>query len=589
MKRNSTKKDAKNEKAAAGRPVRAAAAAGKGGSAPPTSGPEVSERSVPAELQALNPGRTMAEKVQAGRISNAALEQPSALLAGVHTDCAKCEGLIKFRPYQFPVFHDRQSGIVILHWSRQIGKSFTLASWAVDRLLTQLQTHPTWLITVLSNSRDNGAEFVMKCHEVCKLFGIAEAKIEEERAQEIGDAAVYVADDQSPDLKFENMRMEVRLNLNGKVGRIKVLAANPRTARGFSGDLILDEFAFHEDSAAIWEAAEPILSANPEFVCRIASTGNGKHNMFYRMVTSGEFKVSRVSRTEAHRQGVKVYDPNTRKPITPAEARTKALDKRAYDQNYELAFNDENMCLLTNDLISTAERVRIPVDEQTWSPASVARMFRAHGDLYVGNDIGRNRDLSVVAVFEKLGQTKRLIGLLRMSSMRLPAQQKELDKVCALPKFRSYCGDLTGLGLGLVEYLQEEWGMSRIRGVNFSSTEPITERMEIEGRKQETAKVTEIMATGLLECFEDRSIEITYDLELRADLLKPEKITSPGGRVSIAATRDEAGHADHFWALALGIRAMSGASGPFAGEGVKRGSGQDGESTRPKRGRGMPL
>ncbi|MDB6068139.1 MAG: hypothetical protein JWR26_4347, partial [Pedosphaera sp.] len=36
--------------------------------------------------------------------------------------------------------------------------------------------------------------------------------------------------------------------------------------------MILDEFAFHEDSAAIWEAAEPILSSNPDFLCRIAST-----------------------------------------------------------------------------------------------------------------------------------------------------------------------------------------------------------------------------------------------------------------------------------------------------------------------------
>ena len=32
-------------------------------------------------------------------------------------------------------------------------------------------------------------------------------------------------------------------------------------------------------------------------------------------------------------------------------------------------------------------------------------------------------------------------------------------------------------------------------------------------------------------------------------------MTSPGGRVSIAAQRTESGHADHFWALALAVRA----------------------------------
>ena len=74
---------------------------------------------------------------------------------------------IGFRPYQLPVFKDRSSGIVILHWSRQIGKSFVLAAWAVDRLLSR----PGRLVTVLSNSRENGAEFLAKCAEVCRLNG----------------------------------------------------------------------------------------------------------------------------------------------------------------------------------------------------------------------------------------------------------------------------------------------------------------------------------------------------------------------------------------------------------------------------------
>ncbi len=551
------------------------------------------------------------------------------------------EAVIKFREYQLAVFLDRESGILILHWSRQIGKSYTLAAWAVDRLLSQLQKYDSWLITVLSNSRDNGAEFNLKCAQVSQNIG-----------------AAYETEDQSVDLRYENMRMECRITLtvNGKerVGRIKVLAANPRTARGFSGDLILDEFAFHEDSNAIWEAAEPILSANREFMCRIASTGNGKHNMFYRMCSGygGEsrtgqeekgksggrtedaavqtlredpsrtgqeethakdakdakesgrgqphsttaragqairedrgpfndgrvflsgagFRVSRVTRSAANKMGVKVYDLRTREVISPDQARMKALDKRAYDQNYECAFNDENMQLLTHELISAAERDGIVIDEQQWSAVSLARMFRSAGELYVGNDIGRNRDLSVVCVLEKVGRLKRVIGMLRMSGLRLPAQKEQLAAVCRLPKFRRYEGDMTGLGLGLVEFLQEEFGDYRVRGVNFSSTEPTSDRIKAEGRKQETARVTEIMATEMLACFEERSVEIPNDPELRADLAKPEKITSPGGRVSIAATRDEAGHADHFWAIALAIRAASdnGTPGTFAVYGGRR-------------------
>jgi phage FluMu gp28-like protein len=61
------------------------------------------------------------------------------------------------------------------------------------------------------------------------------------------------------------------------------------------------------------------------------------------------------------------------------------------------------------------------------------------------------------------------------------------------------------------------------------------------------------MATQLLQVFEDRAIRIPIDVELRDDLRKPERFMTPSGQVSIAATRDEAGHADHFWALALAI------------------------------------
>ncbi len=465
--------------------------------------------------------------------------------------------VVKFRVYQSPVFWDNETGLLILHWSRQIGKSYTLANWAVARLVKQLEKNPTWLVTVLSNSRDNGAEFCLKAAQACTVAG-----------------AAFQSSDDSPDLTYDNMRMEIRITriVNGKehVGRIKVLAANPRTARGFSGDLILDEFAFHEDSNAIWEAAEPILSSNPEFLCRIASTGNGKHNMFYRMASgvgfndgtvftsTAGFRVCRVTRSEAWKMGVKIWDANTRKPITPDEARKAALDKRAYDQNYECKFNDENMCLLTSELITQAMREGIPIDEQSWSAVSMARMFRATGDLYLGQDVGRNRDISVQAVLEKDGDTKRIIGMLRMAGMRLPDQQKQLDLVCRLPKFRGAAIDMTGLGLGLVEYAQEEpWGGEWIQGINFSSTEPINNYLKSEGKKKETARVTENMATALLGCFESKSITIEVELDNDAidDLRKPERITSPGGKVSIAAVRDEAGHADHFWAFALAIRA----------------------------------
>lgn len=443
--------------------------------------------------------------------------------------------LINFRVYQKDVFEDRTSGVVVLCWSRQIGKSFTLAGWAVDRLLTR----PGRLVTVLSNSKDNGREFVLKCAEVCRSLGVAMESVD------------------NSGIEYDDMSYEISITVKGKKGRIKVLAANPRTARGFSGDLILDEFAFHEDSYAIWEAAEPILSSNPDYLCRIASTLNGTRNMFYRMVSEEIFKLSLVRRTDAYRMGLKIYDANTRQPITPEEAREQALDKAAYDQNYECIAASEAAALLTHDLINQADWADGIICEQDWSQAAISALAASEGPLYAGCDVARRVDFSFVPVAEKKGDEYRVLAALRMRQMRLPEQQLRLDAVLQLPKFRRLAIDMTGIGLGLYEYTQDQHGSSRVLGVDFGTSVPATRRIQAEGRKAPNVRITEAMAMDLLGCYEDRRMHHACDAIMRDDLRKPERITTPGGRVSIAATRDEAGHADHFWGLALMVHAAT--------------------------------
>ena len=151
---------------------------------------------------------------------------------------------------------------------------------------------------------------------------------------------------------------------------------------------------------------------------------------------------------------------------------------------------------------------------------------------------------------------RRVAAMLEMDNVRLPDQQRQLDAVCTLKNFAGVEIDMTGLGLGLFEYAETRHGSRLVRGVHFSSTEPVGRaRAAANGSKAVTARVTEIMATDLVELFEDRRLEIPADPRLRDDLRRPEKITSPGGRVSIAASRDGDGHADRFWSLALAVRA----------------------------------
>ena len=470
---------------------------------------------------------------------------------------------LHFRRYQIASFVDHSTKTIIEHWSRQIGKSHTYAAWAVDRLLR----HPGRLVTVLSNSRDNGAEFVAKVREVCDRMGeIIEGLDADDNADELDRSAAL-----SEDVKYANMRFEVRITIGGRTGRIKVLAANPRTARGFSGDLILDEFAFHEDGAAIWEAAEPIISSNPDFLCRILSTGNGRRNMFYQLISEARIKYRRVRRSDAWATGdLHIYSQIDGREITPDEAREQASDKRAYEQNYECAFEDENAALLTQELISAAERAGdVTIDRQDWTAASLARLESATGRLEAGVDVGRTRDLTVVTVLERHGELRACVAMLEIENMRLPEQQRRLDAVCRMPGFAAMEIDMTGVGTGLFEYAQRDNG-PRVRGVHFASTEAVTARIQAEGRKAPTARVTEIMATDMVGVFEERRITIPADPRLRDDLRKPEKITSPSGRVSIAAARDAGDHADRFWSLALAIRAGKRRGEPFSYQSVEQ-------------------
>ena len=469
------------------------------------------------------------------------------------------EGLV-FRKYQLPSFLDHTTKTAIEHWSRQIGKSHTYAAWAVDRLLR----YPGRLVIVLSNSRDNGSEFMQKVRDVCDRMGQV-IEVDDNQAELDGNPTL------SEDVKYASMRFEARITIGGKTGRIKVLAANPRTARGFSGDLILDEFAFHADSTAIWEAAQPILSSNPDFLCRIMSTGNGRRNMFYQLISEGRIKYRRIRRSEAWATGeLKIYSDIDGRELTPDQARAQSSDKRAYDQNYECEFGDENSALLTAELISLAERDGVLIEKQAWSAATITRLYRAVGRLECGLDVGRTTDLSVLTVLERDARLRRVVAMLEMENMRLPDQQMQLDLLCGMPRFNGVEIDMTGLGLGLFEYAEQRHGSSKVRGVNFSSTEATTSRIQSTGRKAPTARVTEIMATDLAEVFEDRMIEIPRDPTLRDDLRKPEKVVSSDGkRVSIAASRDKGGHADRFWSLALAVRAGNKVTAPLAFEPVE--------------------
>jgi phage FluMu gp28-like protein len=454
-----------------------------------------------------------------------------------------------FRPYQRPVFDDRHSKVALLHWSRQVGKSYTLAAWGVDRCLVALAQRRPWLVTVLSNSKDNGGEFALKAAEWARKIDVA-AKAEE-----------------LPSLEGDAFRFEVRICLGASYeARLKVLPANPRTARGFSGDLILDEFAYHPDDNAIWDAAEPIISSNPEYLCRISSTGNGRRNLFYRMCSSGKFVMSRWRRSELHARGwiPAIVSSISGKPITPAEAREEAIDKASYDQNYECAFENEAMGFLTDDQVSAIETLSaedvpiLEVEDGTSTRQFDGFLEAIHavpGRKVAGWDFARSKHQSVCAILaDDRMQPSRLAGALLMRGISSPKQARLVKD---LPLAKSV-QDAGGNGLGAWEILVEEHGWrERAVGLNFACSVPTSPILAAQGVKTPSVPLPARLATHLTSRVVSQGLRICAHPVLHADLIGPQRVFDARGVIRVDLTEDSVtgSHCDWFWALAMGVYA----------------------------------
>lgn len=308
--------------------------------------------------------------------------------------------------------------------------------------------------------------------------------------------------------------------------RITALPANPDTARGFSANVFLDEFAFHRDSHAIWKALFPVISAG--WKLRITSTPNGKGNKFYELMTAADTIWSRhtVTIEDAVRDGL---------PRDVAALKAAIDDDDAWSQEFMLEWLDEASAWLPYELISGVE------DAAAGDPAS----YRG-GNVFLGVDIGRRKDLFVIYPLEEVGDVLWDLGRIEAKGITFAEQDALLDDCFARWRVARCCMDQTGMGEKPVEDAQRRHGSLRVEGVLMNTASQLN------------------MATAMKERFEDRKLRIAAGQPaLRSDLHKLKKVVGPTGIPRFVAERDANGHADRAWALALAIAAASGPRVPM--------------------------
>ncbi len=301
--------------------------------------------------------------------------------------------------------------------------------------------------------------------------------------------------------------------------RVVALSASPDAARGFGGNLLLDEFAFHADSRRIWGSAYPVAARGGHKI-RVISTPNGKGNKFYELMTTQDNGWSKhhVDIYEAVKQGL---------DVNIEELKAGMADQDAWAQEFELAWLDEASSWLDYDLIFSCEHAD-----------AGEREAYLGGPCFIGVDIAARNDLFAIWVLEQVGDvlwTREVVARRRISFA-------EQDQLLA-DVFRRYrvvrCGmDQTGMGEKPVEDAKRRHGEDRVQGVLF------------------TTAIKLDMATTMKESFQDRKIRIpSGDQVLRADLHSIKSQVGVTGIRRLIADSDSDGHADRFWAAALAISA----------------------------------
>lgn len=326
--------------------------------------------------------------------------------------------------------------------------------------------------------------------------------------------------------------------------RITGLPANPDTARGFTASCLLDEFAFHKDSGAIWKALFPVVSRG-DLSLRVISTPNGKKNKFYELMTGGGERTEQLLRqTGRARNGVwslhftDIYQAVAAGlPRNIDELREGLDDADAWAQEYELLWLDAASSWLDMELITSCE------DETAGDPERYQG-----GRVFVGVDIATRRDLFVIWVLELVGDvlwTREVVAEQRIS---FAAQDELLDDVVQRFKPEAIWIDQTGLGEKPVEDAKRRYG-SRVHGVIF------------------TGAAKQLLATGGKQQFEGHLVRIPQSKAVRADLHKLKRETTATGAVRFSADSDASGHADRAWALFLALEAARmGGKGEYAFE-----------------------
>jgi phage FluMu gp28-like protein len=313
--------------------------------------------------------------------------------------------------------------------------------------------------------------------------------------------------------------------------RIVALPANPDTIRSYSGDIILDEFAFHQNPDQMFTAAYRQVTLG-DFAILAVSTPNGQQGYFYGMAHDlgldlGHAPVIQPTRggkdgvwsghwTDIHlavQEGLRLE-----KGIEEIRA---GCDAMTWAQEYCCSFLSESELWITPDMVDAA----VSLEAIVGPPA----LFRSN--LFAGWDVARTQNKSVIWFNEINGDVSICRGLVNLVGLSTPVQISQARQW--MPQVSRMNIDMTGMGLVIAETLEMEYPQ-KAAGVLFTSA--TKEAMAVQERLR----------------LEQRKIRIPNDDGVRRSFLSLRRSVNKLGQARFDADNDEKyGHADEWWAACL--------------------------------------
>ena len=315
---------------------------------------------------------------------------------------------------------------------------------------------------------------------------------------------------------------------NGR--KLVALSANPRTARGFTGSVTLDELAHIPRGREIWTGVFPITRPNLKrrygYKLRALTSTNGDDNIHYDLLTKDIGAMVSKHQITIHDAVADGF------PIDVEKLRLEVGDPDAFAQEYECAILSANSRYISAESYDAC--VYYPEDAASEMPSG------GHRTWYAGMDVGRKSDgdPSVITTLQRIGDTN---WQMECESRRGAGWEDQEAWVAeTLRRSQRIAIDVTGMGDQFGERLVKQFG-ARIDPVQF------------------TVKTKEMLATGLKLAIERKKIRLRADdIELRRDVLALRRHVTSHGNVTFEAERTKTGHADRAWALALAVHTASG-------------------------------